>query len=242
MANPRRNSYSTINEIPISIPEINTAPFQSQTLAARLSRFKIFLKKPQAFPFLLSIFLLLTWVFLRIQQRNSQFLSKPNQSNDISRRFSIDDDQDRDANLIRFTSGFPSPITKDNRGWMLDPVSIAIDSGIPGGAMVCASIHAGEIRPGGLRGNHRHHTCNETLLIWGARTMFRLENNALGKGYAQVTVDADEVAVAVSPSGTAHALVNMDSTRTTYIIGCQDSVINYNKSSSDFKVWEDLYS
>ncbi|KAI3706772.1 hypothetical protein L6452_24730 [Arctium lappa] len=241
MANPRRNSYSTNNELPIFNTEINTT-FQSQTLASRLSRLKIFLKKPQAFPFLLSIFLLLTWMFLRIQQRNSQFQSNTNQSNGITGRFSTNEDQDRDANLIRFTSGFPSPITKDNRGWMLDPVSIAIDSGIPGGAMVCASIHAGEIRPGGLRGNHRHHTCNETLLIWGARTMFRLENNALGKGYAQVTVAADEVAVAVSPSGTAHALVNMDSTRTTYIIGCQDSVINYNKSSSDFKVWEDLYS
>ncbi|CAH1420323.1 unnamed protein product [Lactuca virosa] len=239
MANPRRISYPSNTEIPIFNTEINN-PLQSQTLAARLSRLKFFLKKPQAFPFLLSIFLILTWVFLRIQQRNSQFPSIPTTSNTNIRRFSFDNDEDHDANIIRFSSGFLSPITKDNRGWMLDPVSIALNSGIAGGALICASIHVGEIKPGGLRGNHRHHTCNETFLIWGARTMFRLENNALGKGFAQVTLTADDVAVAVSPSGTAHALVNMDSTRTTFIIGCQDCVNQHNNSNSDFKVWEDL--
>ncbi|KAI3822460.1 hypothetical protein L1987_10050 [Smallanthus sonchifolius] len=234
MANPRRISTPINTLLPIHNPEINT-PFQSQTLISRFSRFKLFLKKPQAFPFLLSIFLILTWVFLRIHQQDSQFQSNPT-------RFSINNDQDRDANLIRFSSGFPSPITKDNRGWMVDPVSIALDSGIPGGALICASIHVGEIKPGGLRGNHRHYTCNETFLIWGARTVFRLENDAVEKGYAQVTVAADEVAVAVSPLGRAHALVNVDSTRSTFIIGCQDRVISYNKSSSDFKVWDDLVS
>lgn len=43
-----------------------------------------------------------------------------------------------------------------------------------GGAASCVSIHVGEIRPGGLRGNHRHHTCNETFVIWGAKTRFRV--------------------------------------------------------------------
>lgn len=43
-----------------------------------------------------------------------------------------------------------------------------------GGAAVCASVHLGEIRSGGLRGNHRHHTCNETFVIWGAKTVFRV--------------------------------------------------------------------
>ncbi|KAL4592233.1 hypothetical protein LXL04_005221 [Taraxacum kok-saghyz] len=241
MANPRRTSYPSTTEIPIFNTEINI-PLQSQNLATRLSRLKYFLKKPQAFPFLLSIFLILTWVFLRIQQRNSQFPSNPTSSNTNSRRFSFEDDEDHDANLIRFYSGFPSPITKDTRGWMLDPVTIALNSRIAGGALICASIHVGEIKPGGLRGNHRHHTCNETFLIWGARTMFRLENHGLGKGFGQVTLTADEVAVAVSPSGTAHALLNMDSTKSTFIIGCQDCVNHRNNSDSDFKVWEDLYS
>ncbi|KAL0009704.1 hypothetical protein SO802_004812 [Lithocarpus litseifolius] len=78
-----------------------------------------------------------------------------------------------------------------------------------GGAVTCASLHLGEIRPGALRGNHRHHTCNETLFIWGAKTKYSLENSqVVSKGYAEVIIDADEVAVAASPSGTAHALVN----------------------------------
>nr|XP_043609348.1 uncharacterized protein LOC122581235 [Erigeron canadensis] len=229
MVNPRRNSYPHNNEIPIYTTEINhnNTFFQSQTL---ISRFKLFLKKPQSFPFLLSMFLILTWGFLRIHQNSLKSI-----------KFSIlNVDQDHEANLIRFPSGFPSQISKDTRGWMLDPVSIALQSGISGGALVCTSIHVGEIRPGGLRGNHRHHTCNETILIWGARTMFRMENRLVEKGYAQVMLSADDVAVAISPAGTAHALVNMDSTRSSFIIGCQDSVISYNNSSSDFGVWEDL--
>ncbi|KAK9079438.1 hypothetical protein SSX86_001109 [Deinandra increscens subsp. villosa] len=225
MANPRRISNPINTEIPIHIPQFPT-PFQSQTLESRISRLKLFLKKPQAFPFLLSIFLILTWVFLRFHQQNPQFTHT---------QFSTPNFQDRDANLIRFSSRFPSPITKDNRGWMLDPVSIALDSGISGGALICASIHVGEIKPGGFRGNHRHHTCNETFLIWGARTVFRLENSEFEKGYAEVTVEADDVAVAVSPSGTAHALVNVDLARSTFIIGCQDRVVSYNSSNSDFK-------
>lgn len=43
-----------------------------------------------------------------------------------------------------------------------------------GGALDCSSLHVGQINPGALRGNHRHHTCNETFLIWGAETKFRV--------------------------------------------------------------------
>ncbi|MFS8005299.1 putative rmlC-like cupin domain superfamily, rmlC-like jelly roll protein [Helianthus anomalus] len=225
MANPRRTSTPITPELPIQ--------FQPRTLDSRFSRLKLFLKKPQAFPFLLSIFLILTWVFLRIHQQTPK-LTNPT--------FSTTNNQDHEANLIRFSSRFPSPITKDPRGWILDPVSIALDSGISGGALTCASIHVGEIKPGGLRGNHRHYTCNETFLIWGATTVFRVENHGLEKGYAQVTLEADDVAIAVSPKGTAHALVNVDSSRTTYIVGCQDRVISYNSSNSDFRVWDDLNS
>ena len=68
--------------------------------------------------------------------------------------------------------------------------------------------------------------------------MFRLENKGLEKGFAQVLVGVEDVAVAVSPAGTAHALISVDETRSTFIIGCQDSVISYVKSSSDFGVWD----
>ncbi|XP_020970841.1 uncharacterized protein LOC107623152 isoform X1 [Arachis ipaensis] len=77
------------------------------------------------------------------------------------------------ANLVRFSSSVPSFVAKDTRGWLLDPISLARASGILGGALTCASVHIGEIRPGRLRGNHRHHDCNETFVLWGALIKFR---------------------------------------------------------------------
>lgn len=107
--------------------------------------------------------------------------------------------------------------------------------------MTCAAVHVGEIRPRGIRGNHRHYTCNETFIIWGAQVKFRVENRRVaGNGYAEVIIGADEVAVTASPSGTAHALVNIDPVRTAYLLGCQDSIVNYNSSSTAFNIWKDL--
>jgi hypothetical protein len=59
-------------------------------------------------------------------------------------------------------------------------------------------------------------------------------------GYAEVTIGRDEVVVAASPANTAHALINIDAVRSAYFVGCQDSIINYNASSTDFNVWKDL--
>ncbi|XP_028772749.1 uncharacterized protein LOC114729889 isoform X1 [Neltuma alba] len=225
MANPRRivylNSQSSDN------------PFQIRPsfLASLLQ----FLQKPHSLPFLLSIFLFLTWISIRFQ-RVSQFSTPPAGT---AADWSVDDDMK--ANLVRFSSGIPSQIAKDKRGWLLDPVSLALASGISGGAVSCASVHVGEIRPGKIRGNHRHHNCNETFVIWGAATKFRLENNKVAdKGFAEVIIGADEVAVAASPRRTAHALVNMDPIKSTFFLGCQDSVINYNGTNNDYNVWQDL--
>lgn len=69
----------------------------------------------------------------------------------------------------------------------------------------------------------------------------QLENREAEKGYAEVIIGADEFAVATSPSGIAHAIVNVDPARTTFIFGCQDSVVDYNNTSAtDFNVWKDL--
>lgn len=254
MANPRRNSYSILisnNQNPDSTANNNNNnPFQiqPQSLSTTLSSsLKVFLKKPHAFPFLLFFFLLLTWVSLRLQH-SAHFSSPPHlltQQHQWSKEHDVDGvggggDSDAKVNLVRFASGHPSPIAKDNRGWSLDPLALALRFGISGGAVNCASVHLGEIRPGGVRGNHRHYTCNETFLIWGAKTLFRLENKAVDRGYAEVTIGADEVAVAASPHGTAHALVNVDTARSTFFLGCQDSIISYSNSTSDFNVWKDL--
>ncbi|KAE8125065.1 hypothetical protein FH972_019902 [Carpinus fangiana] len=209
--------------------------FQNSSHSPSVSSLLIrYLKKPQAFPFLLSVFLLLTWLSLRLQ--HSSNFSAPSFDNKWSK------EDDTKANLVRFSSGFPSTLAKDNRGWSLNPISLALHSGISGGAVTCTSVHLGEIRPGAVRGNHRHYTCNETFVIWGAKTKFRLENSqVVGKGFAEAMISADEVVVAASPSGTAHALVNMDPIRSAFFVGCQDSVVNYSSSSTDFNVWKDLF-
>lgn len=79
------------------------------------------------------------------------------------------------------------------------------------------------------------------ILFFFSINQLQLENNQIvDKGYAEVIVGADEVAVAASPSGVAHALVNVDPIRSTFFLGCQDSMINYNSSATDFSVWKDL--
>ncbi|PQQ02430.1 uncharacterized protein Pyn_36497 [Prunus yedoensis var. nudiflora] len=96
MANPRRNSQSSEN------------PFHSQSIQFS-SALVHFLKKPHAFPFLLSIFLLLTWVSLRLQH-SSYLSSAPSHiSEDKDNRLTHkkwSQLSDSSANLIRFSSGF----------------------------------------------------------------------------------------------------------------------------------------
>lgn len=139
MANPRRSSYSssTNNHHQISIPpsssdnnnSTNSSSnllllFQSQTL----TRMKFFLKKPHAFPFLLSIFLFLAWISLRFHSSSQQ----QKWTSGIAGEEAVD--EDGKANLVRFTSSSSSssPIAKDKRGWLLDPLSVANKAGISG--------------------------------------------------------------------------------------------------------------
>ncbi|XP_020571089.1 uncharacterized protein LOC110018194 [Phalaenopsis equestris] len=229
MSNPRRISLQLHNHHSASPLSNNPQP----PARASFSSIAAFLKRPSAFPFVLSLFLLLTWLCLRVQRApaSATLLLRAQLMSGL--------DADADANLARFS--VHSLISRDRRGWLFNPISVAHDKGIHGGAQICKSIHAGEIRPGCFRGNHRHHTCNETFLIWGAETKFRLENPLIeGKGYAEVRIGADEVAVAASPSGSAHALINVDTVRTTFFLGCQDTIIDNNSSTTDYKVWGDL--
>ncbi|KAL2320560.1 hypothetical protein Fmac_029529 [Flemingia macrophylla] len=190
-----------------------------------LAKFSLLLKVPFA-----SIFLVVSMLFLAIY---SCFVLQPKFL--ILGRITIMELML--SNLFNYS--VPIDGKKDNRGWLFDPVALALASGLKGGALTCASLHVGEIRPGKLRGNHRHHDCNETFLIWGAATRFRLENSEEDNGYAEVSLDRDEIAVAASPVHRAHAIVNIDSVRSTFFIGCQDSIANYS-ASSEFHVWKDL--
>lgn len=80
------------------------------------------------------------------------------------------------------TFGFPdwyakwnaSQLAQDSRGWLLDPIAASSRARISGAAKSCRAVHVGQIKPGSVRGNHRHHFCNETFIVWGARTQFRV--------------------------------------------------------------------
>ncbi|KAK3162246.1 hypothetical protein QOZ80_1BG0087340 [Eleusine coracana subsp. coracana] len=226
MANPRRSIALHIQTQAPPLPA--AAPLPPHSVASSLLHF---LKRPASFPFLLSLFVLLTWLSLRFH--------RPSPPSSVDGRPTVV--HDPQANLVRFPAElYPTPIASDGRGWLLNPVAAASDAGLLGGALVCSLLHVGQIQPGGLRGNHRHHTCNETFVIWGAKTKFRLENaDVKDKGYGEAMIAADEVAIVASAKSTAHALINMD-VRPTFFLGCQDTSINPNSSNTDYKVWKDL--
>lgn len=67
-----------------------------------------------------------------------------------------------------------------------------------------------------------------------------MENSHIvDKGFAEVVIGADEVAVAASPGGVAHALVNVDPIRTAFLLGCQDDIVT-NSSNTAYNIWSDL--
>lgn len=144
MANPpsRRTSSSyssSINshyQLPISDSPTNPFQWQNPTtarVATLVNSLKFFLRKPHAFPFLLSIFLLLTWISLRLRHHHHTNPSSASSSNFNSMTLQQfhGGEMNHDANLVKFHS-LSSDIAKDKRGWLIDPVSLALKSGISG--------------------------------------------------------------------------------------------------------------
>lgn len=130
-----------------------------------------------------------------------------------------------------------SQLPPDPRGWLLDPISASSRAGISGAATTCRSVHLGQIKPGFMRGNHRHRLSNETFIVWGANTKFRVEDPLVPKGYVEMLIEADEVAVMGGPAGRAHVLVNMDQYYITHFLGCQDALIDAKDPQTDYNVW-----
>ena len=101
----------------------------------RLSPLINLLKKPQAIPLLLSLFLLLTWISLRLQHSSQSHVSSssshPKSTVNSHPDLKVYDDDDK-ANLVRFGLASLSPARKDDRGWLLDPVILARDSELKG--------------------------------------------------------------------------------------------------------------
>jgi len=120
MANPRRAIALHIQTQPPPLPTTAAALPPHSSLASSLLHF---LKRPASFPFLLSLFVLLTWLSLRFHH--------PSPPPSLGGRPSVV--HDPEANLVRFPAELhPTPIARDRRGWLLDPVAAARDAGLPG--------------------------------------------------------------------------------------------------------------
>lgn len=134
MANPRRPTGNLNPSSPsvrmTNLSDQTNSPHQlhQANVISFFSKLGILLKKPLAFPFLLFLFVVLTWISLRFQQTSSHISVHTN-----TRRSYFIKDRDADANLVRFsTMEFPSKIFKDQRGWILNPVTTALEAGISG--------------------------------------------------------------------------------------------------------------
>jgi hypothetical protein len=118
MANLRRSIALHIQTQAPPLPA--TAPLPPHSVASSLLHF---LKRPASFPFLLSLFVLLTWLSLRFH--------RPSAPPPVEGRPTVV--HDPQANLVRFPAElYPTPIAADGRGWLLNPVSAASEAGLPG--------------------------------------------------------------------------------------------------------------
>lgn len=114
-------------------------PRRTVTENHRFSPLINLLKKPQAFPLLLSFFLFLTWITLRLQH-SSHLSSSSSHTKSAAKSHHHPDsevlDGDDKVNLIRFDTASISPVRKDDRGWLLDPVALARDSQLHGSSLL----------------------------------------------------------------------------------------------------------
>ncbi|KAG1338286.1 hypothetical protein COCNU_04G005920 [Cocos nucifera] len=199
MANPRRTSLQLQQQnptLPFSDPPPSPPP---PRCSSTLSAVAVFLKRPQAFPILLSVFVLLTWLSLRLQSpggaafglRSHAF---PSQAQGKG--------SDTDANLVRFSAvEFPSQIARDWRGWLLDPVTVAREAGIHVSILESASKGNMTINKEAVYQKKQERSGNiftrakEKMLL--NLVIMLLENARMkDKGFAEVSIGVDEVAVA----------------------------------------------
>ncbi|CAL9127692.1 unnamed protein product [Musa textilis] len=142
MANARRISVGLqpqpVSDSPSPPPPPLSSPSPSPAAAAAaVSSVAVFFKRPSAFPLLLSVFVLLTWVFLRLEHPAAAGL-RSSLSSGLSSSSSRSgtgpvDGADSDANLVRFSAvEFPSKIARDWRGWLMDPVTAAREARLRG--------------------------------------------------------------------------------------------------------------
>lgn len=82
-------------------------------------------------------------------------------------------------------------------------------------------VHAASIRPGAVRGNHRHPNVTEWALVFGAPLTVAWRDPDGGEG--RVRTEGDEPLLLELPPGTAHAMRG-EGPGTSYLVSWADGV------------------
>ena len=122
--------------------------------------------------------------------------------------------------------------------WMTSVLNAVDEAGLKGPSR-CLDLHVGTVRPGGARGNHRHKTRDESLIVWGASGRIRVERP--GMGYHDYVVDRDDVVVLAAPAGSAHAIKADDGEGNVMMLAaCSDAPPTDGPDpNTDYRVWSD---
>lgn len=134
--------------------------------------------------------------------------------------------------------GDDDPRSDGEDHWMTSVLDAVDEAGLKGPSR-CLDLHVGTIRPGGARGNHRHKTRDESLIIWGASGRIRVERP--GMGYHDYVVDRDDVVVLAAPAGSAHAIRADDGEGNVMMLAaCSDAPPTDGPDpNTDYRVWKD---
>eukprot|EP00999_Lentomonas_sp_LEN2_P000920 NODE_1919_length_697_cov_73.650877_g1869_i0.p1 GENE.NODE_1919_length_697_cov_73.650877_g1869_i0~~NODE_1919_length_697_cov_73.650877_g1869_i0.p1 ORF type:complete len:200 (-),score=22.08 NODE_1919_length_697_cov_73.650877_g1869_i0:12-611(-) len=127
-------------------------------------------------------------------------------------------------------------IAFDPRGWIASP-----RFALPEVDIDCVDIHVGIIKPGFVRGNHRHHAKSELLMTWGADTIWRFEDESTTLGYMEHHLGADQQFTVFLPEGIAHAIKNVDQEgRALNLLGCASGNFDPENPQTDYQIWSDM--
>jgi|TARA_B100000405_G_scaffold258904_1_gene193916 hypothetical protein len=134
--------------------------------------------------------------------------------------------------------GDDDPRSDGEDHWMTSVLDAVKAAGLKGPSR-CLDLHVGTVRPGGARGNHRHKTRDESLIVWGASGRIRVERP--GMGYHDYVVDRDDVVVLSAPAGSAHAIRADDGEGNVMMLAaCSDAPPTDGPDpNTDYRVWKD---
>uniref|UniRef100_A0A7S0ST88 Cupin type-1 domain-containing protein n=1 Tax=Mantoniella antarctica TaxID=81844 RepID=A0A7S0ST88_9CHLO len=101
----------------------------------------------------------------------------------------------------------------------------------------CRDMHVGTVGAGRSRGNHRHHNKNETIILWGAAGIVRVERP--GGVISDFRVRPGDRVLVASPSGLGHAIKADRGGGDMMLIACADAAWDPSHPATDYQVWND---